>query len=296
MMTERARARMGLIGAAALFSTGGAAIKLTTLSGAQVACFRSAVAAAAVLLLAPESRRGWTWRTAVASVAYAACLTLFVLANKLTTSANTIFLQSTAPLYLLLLGPWLLRERVRRPDLIVLGVMAAGLVAVFLGGARPTRTATNPALGNVLALSSGVAWAFVVIGIRWMARPETGAGREAPSPTTAVVLGNLLAAAVNLPFAVPLGSWTATDLSTVLFLGVVQIGFSYLLLTRALKHIGAFEASLLLMVEPALNPFWAWWVHGESPGPWSLAGGALILGATALKSVLDSRFSALKSL
>ena len=275
--------------AALLFSTGGAAIKLTTLSGVQVACFRSAIAAVAVLLLAPESRRGWTWRTLVASIAYAACLTLFVLANKLTTSANTIFLQAAAPLYLLLLGPWLLKERVKQADLVVLGAMAAGLGFVFLGTEPPVRTAPDPALGNILALLSGVAWAFLVIGLRWLGRAETGAGQEAPSPTTAVVLGNLIAAAVNLPFALPVLSVTVVDIVTVLFLGIVQIGIAYLLLSRALKRVGALEASLLLMVEPALNPLWTWLVHGEAPGHWSLAGGGMILGATVLKSVLDNR-------
>jgi drug/metabolite transporter (DMT)-like permease len=288
-MSAHARARLGAISAAAIFSTGGAAIKLTTLSGAQVACARSGIAAIAVLLLAPESRRGWTWRTWVASVAYAACLTLFVLANKLTTSANTIFLQAAAPLYLLLLGPWLLKERVKPADLLVLALMAVGLGSVFLGTAPPVRTAPDPALGNILALLSGVAWAFLVIGLRWLGRAESTSGHEAPSPTTAVVLGNVIAALVNLPFALPVVSFTTIDLLTVIFLGVVQIGIAYLLLSRALKHLGAFEASILLMVEPALNPLWSWMMHGEVPGAWILVGGGLILGATLLKSVLDSR-------
>jgi len=288
-VTDHARARLGVITAAAIFSTGGAAIKLTTLSGVQVACFRSGIAALAVLLLAPESRRGWTWRTLVASVAYAACLTLFVLANKLTTSANTIFLQAAAPLYLLLLGPWLLKEKVKEADLIVLALMAVGLAFVFMGTVQPVRTAPDPALGNILGLLSGVAWAFLVIGLRWLGRAESEAGHEAPSPTTAVVLGNLIAAAVNLPFALPVLSITTLDIVTVLFLGIVQIGIAYLLLSRALKRVGALEASLLLMVEPALNPLWSWLVHGERPGPWSLAGGGMILGATVLKSVLDNR-------
>jgi drug/metabolite transporter (DMT)-like permease len=288
-VTEHARARLGVITAAAIFSTGGAAIKLTTLSGVQVACLRSGIAAVAVLLLAPESRRGWTWRTLVASVAYAACLTLFVLANKLTTSANTIFLQAAAPLYLLLLGPWLLKEKVKEADLGVLGLMAVGLAFVFMGTEPPVRTAPNPALGNILGLLSGVAWAFLVIGLRWLGRVEAEAGHEAPSPTTAVVLGNLIAAGVNLPFALPIRSVTTVDVVTVLFLGIVQIGIAYLLLSRALKRVGALEASLLLMVEPALNPLWSWFVHGEAPGPWSLAGGGMIIGATVLKSVLDNR-------
>ena len=288
-MTEHSRARWGAVGAAMIFSTGGAAIKLTTLSGAQVACLRSGIATAAVLLLAPESRRGWTWRTLVASVAYAACLTLFVLANKLTTSANTIFLQAAAPLYLLLLGPWLLQEKIRPADFLVLAIMAAGLGAVFQGTAPPVRTAPNPALGNILALLSGVAWAFLVIGLRWLGRAEGKAGHPTPSPTTAVVLGNLLAAGATLPFAFPFASFTGLDLGTVLFLGIVQIGIAYLLLSRALKHLGAFEASILLMVEPALNPLWSWMIHGETPGVWTLVGGGMILGATLLKSVLDNR-------
>jgi DME family drug/metabolite transporter len=285
-MTEHARARLGVITAAAIFSTGGAAIKLTTLSGVQVACFRSAIAGVTVLALAPQSRRGWTWRTWAASVVYAACLTLFVLANKLTTSANTIFLQASAPLYLLLLGPWLLKERVKQADLLVLCAMAAGLTCVFVSTAPPARTAPDPELGNLLALLSGMAWAFLVIGLRWLGRAEAAAGHESPSPTTAVVLGNFLAALVNLPFALPVASFTATDVVTVLFLGVVQIGVAYLLLSRALTYVGAFEASLLLMVEPALNPWWSWLMHGETPGPWSLVGGGMILGATALKTAV----------
>ncbi|MGH7585251.1 MAG: DMT family transporter, partial [Gemmatimonadales bacterium] len=102
------RSRLELLGAAAIFSTGGAAIKATTLTSWQVASFRSGIAAIAVLALVAASRRGWSWRTLVVGTTYAVTLTLFVVANKLTTSANAIFLQATAPLYLLLLGPWLL--------------------------------------------------------------------------------------------------------------------------------------------------------------------------------------------
>ena len=114
MPSRQAAARLKLVGAALLFSTGGAAIKATTLTGWQVASFRSGIAALAVLLLAPEARRGWSWRAVLVGVAYAATLVLFVTANKLTTSANTIFLQATAPLYMVVLSPWLLGERVRR--------------------------------------------------------------------------------------------------------------------------------------------------------------------------------------
>ena len=264
-------------------------MKLCGLSALQIAGARSLIAGLFLLAVVRQARRRPTRRMMLAVAAYAGTVILFVLANKLTTSANTIFLQSAAPFYLLLLGPWLLKERVRQADLIVLGAMAAGLACVFLGTVPPTRTALDPALGNLLALASGVAWAFIIIGLRWLGRAEAAAGHRPPSPATAVVLGNILAGLVNLPFALPVVSFTATDVATVLFLGVVQVGVAYVLLSRALTRVGALEASLLLMVEPALNPFWSWLIHGEAPGTWSLLGGGMILGATALKSALDRR-------
>jgi DME family drug/metabolite transporter len=149
---DRTRHRLQLLGAALLFSTGGAAVKATELNAWQVAGFRSIVAALAIFLLMPAARRGWTWHVVPVGIAYATTLTLFVTSNKLTTSANAIFLQATAPLYMLLLGPLLLREQVRRRDLGFMAPVAIGLALVFVGATPPTsETATNPALGNVLA-------------------------------------------------------------------------------------------------------------------------------------------------
>src|SRR3954454_3145644 len=116
-MTPKSLARLQLAGAALLFSTGGAAIKAAAFTGWHIASFWSGLAAVALWLMTPAARRGWTWAGALVGIAYAGCLTLFVLANRLTTAANTIFLQSTAPLYLLILAPWLLKEPVRRQDL-----------------------------------------------------------------------------------------------------------------------------------------------------------------------------------
>jgi drug/metabolite transporter, DME family len=114
------------------------------------------VAALALALLLPASRRIWSWHVLPVGAAYAATLILFVTANKLTTAANAIFLQSTAPLYILLLGPLLLREPVRRSDLGFMGAVAVGLLLFFVGTEEPVATAPNPARGNVLALLSGV--------------------------------------------------------------------------------------------------------------------------------------------
>jgi drug/metabolite transporter (DMT)-like permease len=120
-----------LLAAAALFSTGGAAIKATTLTGWQVASFRSGIAGIAVMLMIPAARRGWSGRSLLVGAAYAATMILFVQANKLTTAASSIFLQSTAPIYLVLLGPWLLGEHNRRRDFLLMGAMSVGLALCF---------------------------------------------------------------------------------------------------------------------------------------------------------------------
>lgn len=275
------RGRLEVILAALCFSTGGAAIKATTLSGFQVASFRSGVAALAMLALIPAARARWSWRALSVGLAYATTMVLFVSANKLTTAANTIFLQSSAPLYVLLLSPLVLKERVRRVDLLYMLVLGAGLALFFVGVRAPDELAPNPLLGNVLATAAGLSWALTVFGLRFVEQREPERG-----PARAVLLGNLIAFFACLPWALPVGDVTAKDVGVIAYLGLIQIGLAYVLLMRAVQSVPALEASLLLLVEPVLSPLWAWLVHGESPGAWALAGGAVILGATAARTAL----------
>ncbi|TAH39523.1 MAG: EamA/RhaT family transporter [Planctomycetota bacterium] len=279
-------ARLQVLAAAALFSTGGAAIKACHLSSWQVASLRSGIAAVALLLLVPQARHGFRWRTLPVALAYAATLILFVTATKLTTAANAIFLQSTAPLYLLLLGPWLLHERVRARDLAYMLAVGAGLTLVFLGDTGAQATAPDPGRGNLLALASGVTYALVLLGFRWLGtRPDAGPGDAA----AAAVAGNALAWIIGLPWALPVTESTPADWAVLAFLGVVQIGLAYKFLTAGMRSVPAFEASLLVLVEPVLNPVWTWMVHGEVPGLGAVAGGVVILAATALKTGSDLR-------
>jgi len=288
-MSPKGVARLQLCATAILFSIGGAGIKACALTSWQVAGFRSGFAALLILLVLPDSRRGWTWRTTLVGALYAATMILFVLANKLTTSANTIFLQSAAPLYVLLLAPWILREKNRASDLLVMVMVALGLALFFVGSEAPVRTAPAPLRGNILAVASGLMWALTIIGMRWLGREErVGGGTAAP----AVAAGNLIALLVSLPFAFPVVGARPLDWGIVFGLGTVQIGLAYVLLTKAIRFVPAFEAMVLLLLEPALNPIWAWLIHGERPGSLPIVGGALILGATGLKTWIDSRGSA----
>ncbi|MFN8653924.1 MAG: EamA family transporter [Gemmatimonadales bacterium] len=290
-MEERSKARVELLITAALFSTGGAAIKAAQFTSWQVAGLRSGVAALAILAFLPASRRirpGTARITLITAVAYAATLVLFVLANKLTTAANTIFLQSTAPLYILLLSPVLLKEHIHRRDLGFMAAIGVGMAFFFVGRQDHFATAPDPVRGNVLAIASGVTYAAMLMGLRYM-------GKKGGSPATAAVIGNGLAFLAASSWMFPLGSHPAGDWAVILYLGIFQIGVAYALLTRAINHVPALEASLLLFLEPALNPLWAWLFHGEYPGPWALLGGALIMGAMGVKSWMDSRAPSLEA-
>jgi drug/metabolite transporter, DME family len=280
-------ARLRLLGAAALFSTGPTAIKACGLAPWQVAGFRSGTAALFLLLLLPDRRQLLRPRLWMVGSAYAVTLVSYAVASKLTTAANAIFLQSTFPIYLLLLSPLLLREKVRKSDLVFLVAVMAGMALLLFGHDETTAVAADPLRGNLLALLSGVFWALTLVGLRWLERgtAEGGEGLAAAS----VVAGNALAFLVALPAALPLGAPRPFDWLLVAYLGVVQIGVAYLLLTRAMGRVSALEAGLLLMFEPVLTPLWAWAVHAERPTPWALAGGAVILAATVWRTVHDAQ-------
>ena len=280
-----ARSRWFILGAAALFSTGGAAIKGTALTAFQVAGFRSAVAALALALLLPAARRGFGWDLLPAAFAYAGTLVCFVLATKLTTSAAAIFLQSTAPIWILLLAPMLLGEKIRLADLPAVGLAAVGLGLVFLGSRDPVATAPRPDLGNLLALASGLFYALLMITMRRLSR-DSPAGNDRSLPAT--VLGNGLAFVATLPLAFPVAAVRTADIAAILYLGVIQIGLAYWLFSKGLKRLPALEVSLLVLLEPVLNPLWTWLTAGERPTALASAGGAIMIVALAAQ-VLSQR-------
>lgn len=281
--------RLWIFAAAALFSTGGAAIKANSLTAWQVASFRSLIAAITISLLIPTARRNWSWRYAGPAVAYAGTLITFVLATKLTTSANAIFLQCTAPLYLVVLSPWLLREHLRRSDYLLLLSAGFGMLLFFLSTEPARATAPDPVTGNMIAVLSGLAWALTLLGLRSVARGDNS--EHAGMPT--VVIGNYLTFAITLGPALPVESFRAADLLVILYLGIAQIGLAYLCLTRGIRKLPAFEAATLLLIEPALNPVLTWLLLREAPAPLSIAGGVIIVGTTLLNTWWQSRSEAL---
>jgi drug/metabolite transporter, DME family len=280
--------RLQLLAGALLFSTGGVAIKLSTLSGWQVAGLRGAVAAVALFAILPAARHGWTWRSWLVAVPYTATFILYTLANKETTAANAIFLQDTAPLYLLVLSPLVLRERIERLDIALLAALAIGAWLLFIGASEPVATAPRPRLGNTLAFAAGVTWALSLAGLRWLAVRHATSGEE---PLTVIVAGCALsfavAAVATFPDApYPESDWQIRNSLIVLYLGLFQIGLAYVFVTRAMRRVPALEGSLLLLTEPVFAPIWAWLLLGEVSAALSLAGGAVILTAVAANTLL----------
>jgi DME family drug/metabolite transporter len=163
--------------------------------------------------------------------------------------------------------------------LVYMAAVLAG-ICLFMVGTQPAMaTAPDPGRGNEIALVSGVTYAFMLVGLRWLSRyAKITAGLAAAS------LGNVLAFVCALPLALPVRHAGPADVLVLLYLGIVQIGLAYLCLTRALRHVPGVEATTLLMIEPALNPVWSWLVHGERPGVLPLAGGAVIVTASLVNT------------
>ena len=273
-VNEMRRAVLAVAGAAVLWSTGGLFIKLAPMPASAVACGRSLIAGLFYLVVLRPNLRAARWTTAAA---YAACIITFVSATKLTTAANAIFLQYTGPAYVLLLSPFLLDEPFRPADAICVVLSLAGMCLFFVGKVEAGQLA-----GNLLAIASGLFFALAIVLLRREAK--SGSGDAIPSTT----LGNFLAAALTAPWALQAGPgvFSPAGVGVLLYLGVVQLGLAYLLFTRGVRKVPAAEASLISMLEPVLNPVWVLIGFGERPGPWALAGGAIVVAAVVVRTLL----------
>jgi drug/metabolite transporter (DMT)-like permease len=264
------RSRLLLLAAAALWSTAGAAMKLCGLNALQITGGRSLVAGLFLAAVLPEARRLPSRRMLVAIAGYVATVALFSTANKLTTAANAIFLQSTAPVWVLLLAPLLSSERPGRGEVLAIPVYALGLGLFFLDELQPGQLA-----GNLVALAAGFTFALCIVGVR----------RAREDAQAALMWGNLLAAALVLPFWSRGPAARPIDLVLLAYLGVFQLGLAYLCFGRGVARVPALEASLLVLLEPILNPIWTFLFAHERPGPWALTGGAVVLAATAWRTI-----------
>lgn len=279
------RGSLLILVAALLWSTGGLFIKSVTLDAWGVSFWRSLFAVITLYLvyqtqrgrIAHHARESWVSSfTLTASLFYSALLILFVMATKLTTSANAIFLQFTAPIYVLLFEPIIMKARIKREDVVTV-LIAVGAMALFFIGKFDTRSTW----GNIAALASGVCFAVYAVMLKHEHSSEATRWR-------AVIIGHLVIVVAALAVATTTGTQmmpaTASEFWMLAFLGIVQIGIAYSLFTFAFSHVRALDALLLSMLEPVLNPLWVYLGIGETPGVYALIGGGIILLLVAFRA------------
>ena len=265
--------------AALLWSTGGLFIKATSLNAFELSFYRSLLAALTVAFFTRREGFRLNAVAVVSSVLYAALLLLFVVATKLTTAANAIFLQYTAPIYVLLLEPVFYKERFRLRDLLTVAICIAGMSLFFVGKLRPEDLS-----GNLAALASGLCFAFYFLLLR---HPHAQTVNRAAS----VIYGNLLVVLLTAPAGLAaLSRVTALDAGSVTFLGVFQIGVAYTLFTLGMaRGVRSLDASIVGYIEPVLNPVWVFLVIGEKPSGWALVGGSIIVAAVVTHTIRGAR-------
>lgn len=272
------RQAVGLLVLAALgWSLAGVLFKLVDWPPLAVASGRGLIAALFLIAVRGRALR-FTWSPLQlgTAVAYAACTVLFAMANKLTTAANAILLQYTAPVWIALFGAWLLNERATRADWLTIAASFVGM-ALFLYEGLQLKNLT----GIFVAIASGVFFAAMVMLLR---KQKDG------SPLESIILGNVLGFIIGIPAIWSAGGLPSTpSLMALIVLGVVQLGIPYLFYSRAIKHVTALEAVLLPVIEPILNPVWVMLFIGEHPSPLSLLGGAIVISAVTLRAASSIR-------
>ena len=284
-----------------LWSTGGLFIKLTTLDAYQVTFFRSLLAGVTVLILTRKHGLRIDFFGFVCSLIYAILLFLFVWATKHTTAANAIFLQYTAPIYILILGPFVIGEKFHLRDLVTVIFCIAGMSLFFVG-----KLELSDYQGNIAALGSGI---FLGLYIMLLRHPKaTGLPASAAveaetrpigslpakdrptlNPVITVIYGNFILALATIPngiSALPL--LTGKDIFAVSFLGIIQIGIAYILFIKGVSGgTRPLDASIIGFIEPLLNPVWVFLFVGEQPSNWAVLGGAIIVTTVIVHTVAN---------
>lgn len=258
---------------AILWSSSGLFIKLIEWGPLAILGGRSLVATTLFLIFLRQLPLRWTRLQIVGALAYVGTQLTFVWGTKLTAAANVIFLQYTAPLYIGLFGYWFLKERPKRADWASLGVIFCGML-LFFGD----NFSFDSLLGNLMGVIAGVTMAIMVLCLR---------AQKHGNPAQTILLGNMLGAVIGLPFLVQ-ESFIITSVSIVLYLGLFQIGLSLLIYTAAIKHIPALETTLIVTLEPILNPVWVFLVLGELPGLLATVGAVLVLSAIIFRALISA--------
>ena len=270
-LSDHSKGVLAVVLTALLWSSGGLLIKLISLTSMQLSFFRCLISAIVFAVIFRKKVLKVNKLAILNAVFYATVLTLFVIATKTTTAANAIFLQSTAPIYVLIFEPIINKTRWERINVITIAVCFIGMILFFTGELSPGHLE-----GNIVALLAGAAFAAFFLGMR---------KNDKEYQQSAIFYGNIIVAVICIPFILELETISFSDLWMVSFLGVFQIAAAYAIFTYGIKRILAVEASIISMLEPVLNPVWVFFGYGEVPTTYAILGGIIIITAISMRTL-----------
>lgn len=273
-LTERRQAILLLVFTALLWSTSGVFVKALDWQPLSILAGRGLFTSIVFLLYMRRLPKNVTLWTLLAAGASLATQFLFVTSTQLTTAANSIFLQYTAPIYVVLLAYWLLREKPSRTDWMAMGTIFVGLLLFFGDQLSP-----EGFYGNILAVLSGVTSAVMMVSFR---------AQKDGSPEDSILIASLVITLVGFP-SVLKETQTLTNWLSIAYLGIFQIGLAFIFFTRGIRHIPALEANLISTLEPVLNPVWVFLFLGERMGKFALLGGLVVLAGVIVSAVGSAR-------
>lgn len=260
--------------ASIMWSTGGIFIKLVDWNPVSIAGLRSLIAALVMLAYIKKPKFTKSKPQILGSIASCTTVLFFVLSNKLTTSANAILLQYTAPIFVAILGVWILKEKIRWYDIISILVVFLGMILFFIGDVNVGNT-----LGNIFAIFTGFSLACMTIFLKL---------QKEGSPLDTTFFGNVLTFIVAIPFiftSLP----DTRSIIIIIIMGVFQLGIPYIFYVQSTKYLTALEAILITVMEPLLNPLWVYIFAGEKPGTYAILGGIVVIATVLLRGIYVSK-------
>ncbi|MEO8514040.1 MAG: DMT family transporter [Ignavibacteria bacterium] len=256
-----------------LWSTSGFFIKYLTINAFQISFFRSLIAALTVFFItvARKQKLKFEFDTVsnFAAIFYAGILILFVIATKMTSAANAIFLQFTAPMYLVVLEPLLLKTKFESKNVITIIICIFGMILFFFG-----KLELGNIYGNLLAICSGLCFAMFSLLLKYKKVKHKN-----DNTLNNVIMGNVIVAIIAFFIVFPDFSLDLTQALILLYMGAIQIGVSYIIFNEGIKYVSATESMIIATLEAIFNPIWVFIGIGEAPSVYSIIGGLIIFGA-----------------
>lgn len=261
---------------AVLFSIGGICIKMVPWNAMSINSARNLISAIMIGIYLRATGHRIVVNPAVlfGALCTTATTTLYVLANKMTTAANTIVLQFTAPVFVVLFSWLFFRKKPRKLDVITIVFVLIGIIFFFVDG-----LSTGNTLGNVLALISGVSYAGVFM-MNSFAHSDS---------LSSIFIGQCISAAAGFPFLLRETDFGVQAVLGILLLGIFQVGLAYILLSKGLKTTSAVTASLTSAIEPILNPMLVAIFWHEYVTPTALVGAGIVIVSIIVYNVLKAK-------